>query len=471
MGKVYLVGAGCGAKELYTLKAIECLKKADCVVYDSLVDEDILNLCKSTCQMIFVGKRANHHTMPQDDINQLLVDLSKQYQTVVRLKGGDVYVFGRGGEEGELLYQNHIDFEVVPGVSSCTAGLAYAGIPITHRGLSGGFQVYTANLRQGEERHFDFTTMLDDYVTYVFLMGMSKLKMIVDGFLQAGKNPMTPVAIVSNASLPNQQCLTGTLENIVALFKEHHLPTPGIIVVGDVVKMRESLNFYERKPFFSKKCLVTTVGDDDYLSHALSQLGANVKVVKCGEIEYLEKDFQLEKGYLIFTSQHGVIGFMKNYMRLYHDVRSLYHMKIVCIGHKTNEKLLEYGLNADMIPSRADSDDLNKELEDYCGDGRIYVVQGENKPSILHYDEIICVYRNKELEIDETNDHYDYGFFTCASSVERFSLHNHSSIDTFVSIGKHTSHAIRKYYKECQIIETSKASKQEMIEVVLRGEE
>lgn len=471
MGKVYLVGAGCGALDLYTIKAIKCLKQADCVIYDSLVDEQILDICKDHCEKIYVGKRSHHHTMKQEDINQLLVDKAKQYHHVVRLKGGDVYVFGRGGEEGKELYKNHIDFEVVPGVSSATAGLAYAGIPITHRGLSGGFQVYTASLRQGSQREFDFSLMLDDYVTYIFLMGMSQLEMIIKGFLDAGKNPATPVAVLSQASLPTQQCITGMLSNIVELYQENPLPTPGIIVVGNVVKMREYLNFYERKPLFSKRILVTTVGEDHYLKEQLTDLGAYVDEVKCGSIQYLETDFTLEKGYLIFTSRHGVIGFMKNFLRLYHDVRKLSDMKMICIGRKTNEALNEYGLSSDMMPTVADSRCLNEELKSYLQDGKVYVVQGKNKSSIQYYDELICVYENKEVEIPATIQHYDYGFFTCASSVYRFSSGNQSIIDKFISIGAHTTHAIKTCYKKCDIIETSQANKQEMIEVVLRGDD
>lgn len=163
MGKVYLVGAGCGALDLYTVKAMKCIQKADCLIYDHLIDEEILEYCPNHCELIYVGKKAHHHTMKQEEINELLVEKSKQYRHVVRLKGGDVYVFGRGGEEAKLLYENNIDFEVVPGVSSAIAGLDYAGIPITHRGISGGFQVYTAQLRYQENRNFDYTKMLDDY--------------------------------------------------------------------------------------------------------------------------------------------------------------------------------------------------------------------------------------------------------------------------------------------------------------------
>ena len=286
MGKVYLVGAGCGDLDLYTVKAMNCIKNADCLVYDALIDDEILNSCKAGCEKIYVGKHAHNHALPQEEICLLLVEKSKQYGNVVRLKGGDVYVFGRGGEEGQVLCEHGVDFEVVPGVSSCMAGLAYAGIPITHRGLSGGFQVYTAQLKHNEQRQFDFSKMLDDYCTYVFLMGMSKLQMIVSGFLEAGKNPKTPIAIVSNATLPHQESMAGTLDTIIDLFNANPLPTPGIIVVGAVVQMREYLNFYENKPLFHKKILATTIGEDHELKHDLKALGANVSEVMVGKVTY-----------------------------------------------------------------------------------------------------------------------------------------------------------------------------------------
>ena len=466
MGKVYLVGAGCGALELYTIKAMACIKKADCLIYDALIDSRILNHCKESCEKIYVGKVASHHAMKQEEICELLVKKSYEYETVVRLKGGDVYVFGRGGEEGELLSRNHVDFEVVPGLSSVTAGLAYAGIPITHRGISGGFQVYTGSLKANVEREFDFSLMLDDYCTYVFLMSMSKLEKIVQGFLNAGKKPQTKVAVISKASLPNQKTLVSDLEKIVDDFNKNPLDNPGIIVVGNVVNMRQYLNFYENKPLFSKKLLVTSVGKDHFLSHELEDLGGYVKEVVCGEIEYLDADISDVKDHLIFTSVHGVRGFMQTYLKQRKDIRGLSQVNIICIGEKTNQELNKYYLNADYMPLKADSDDLNREFKDQLK-GDIYLVKGENKTNInIHHHEIV-VYRNKEAVIDDNKEQYDYGFFTCASSVRRFYKNNSSLINTFVSIGKHTTKAIKECYGDVRIIETSIASKEAMIKAVM----
>ena len=469
MAKVYLVGAGCGAIELYTLKAMKCIQEADCIIYDQLIDKQILDYCKSDCEKIYVGKIAHHHTMPQEKMNELLVEKAKQYHKVVRLKGGDVYVFGRGGEEAEFLYNEGIDFEVVPGISSSIGGLAYAGIPVTHRGLSGGFQVYTGALRKDEDRKFDFHTMLDDYTTYIFLMSMSKKEKIVQGFLEAGKDPKTCCAIVSQASLPSQKCVIGTLENIIEKFNENPVPMPGIIVVGNVIKKQEILNFYERKPLFGKKILVTTVGVDHYLKDEFIELGGNVKEIMTGNVTYLDAKIPQIKDNLIFTSKHGAIGFMKVFMKQYHDVRMLYGVRIIAIGKKTNEVLNSYGLNADYIPKVANSICLNQELKELIKDEEVYVVQGDTTSIELDHHKII-VYTNREIEIDDSNEDYDYALFTCASSVYRTLKNTHISANTFVSMGPLTTKAIQECYPDSYILEVERPVKKKMVEIVLKEE-
>ena len=465
MGKVALVGAGCGNLDLYTVRAIELISTCDCLVYDSLIDNEIIEKTKEDCERIFVGKRANHHALPQEEINQLLVNKSKEYALTVRLKGGDVYVFGRGGEEGEELFKNQVEFEVVPGVSSCTGGLAYAGIPITHRGVSGGFQVYTSQLRSNQEREFDFTMMLDDYCTYVFLMGIRKLEMIVNGFLEAGKHPKTPIAIVSNASLAKQRTLVSTLDCMVEDFNNHPLPMPGIIVVGNVVNMRQYLNFFETKPLFGENILVTVVGNDHMLTKALRQQGANVQEVQTGSIEYVDIELPSLEGTFVFTSKHGVIGFMKAYKKQYQDVRKLANVKIVAIGEKTNACLQEYGLCADMIPSDWNSDSLQQE----CALDDAVWFTADIAHAKINCKKKLIVYRNVECTIMEEIGHYDYALFTCASSVERFKKQNDSSISTFISIGKFTTKAVKACYGDVNIIETNVASKEAMLECLIGG--
>lgn len=469
MGKVYLVGAGCGALELYTVKAMTCIQNADCLIYDQLVDKQILHYCPAHCETIYVGKIAHHHTLSQEKINQLLVDKAKEYECVVRLKGGDVYVFGRGGEEGEYLYDHEIEFEVIPGISSAIGGLAYAGIPVTHRGLSGGFQVMTGVLKQGEEREFDFSSMLDDYITYIFLMSMAKKEKIVKGLLAAGKDPDTGCAIVSHASMPNQKCIVGTLKTILSLFELDPLPMPGIIVVGNSVKMHEKLNFFARKPLFGRRILVTTVGRDHYLKDALSALGAHVNEIMTGQVVYLEPDLPKIKDNLVFTSKHGVIGFMRAFMHQYHDLRKLNGVRIIAIGEKTNEILNQHGLNADYIASMQNGESLNNELNTLIHDEEVYVVQGD-VTSIQMDHQKIKVYTNQIAAIEDLSEQFDYGLYTCGSSVERIFRNTHVKIKTFISMGPATSKTIEKCYPESKIIELEKPDKGKMVECILKEE-
>lgn len=469
MAKIYLVGAGCGAIELYTLKAMKCIQEADCIIYDQLIDKQILDYCKENCEKIYVGKIAHHHTMPQEKMNELLVEKAKVYDKVVRLKGGDVYVFGRGGEEAEFLYHQGIDFEVVPGISSAIGGLAYAGIPVTHRGLSGGFQVYTGALRKDEDRQFDFHTMLDDYTTYIFLMSMSKKEKIVQGFIDAGKDPQTCCAIVSNASLPNQKCIIGTLETIIEKFNADPVPMPGIIVVGNVIKKQEILNFYERKPLFGKKILVTTVGIDHYLKDEFIELGANVKEIMTGNVTYLDVKIPEIKDNLVFTSKHGAIGFMRAFMKQYHDVRKLNNVRIIAIGKKTNDVLNHYGLNADYIPKVANGICLNNELKNLINNEEVFVVQGDTTSIEIEHHKII-VYTNKETVINDLNEDFDYALFTCASSVYRVLKNTHISANAFVSMGAMTTKAIQECYPDSYILEVEKPIKKKMIDMILREE-
>lgn len=246
MGKVYLVGAGPGSIDLLTRKAECLLRKADCIVYDRLIEDAILDLAMDDCEMIYVGKQAGNHTMKQDAICNLLVEKAKQYDCVVRLKGGDVYVFGRGGEEGIKLYENHIPFEVVPGVTSAIAGLAYAGIPITHRGMARGFHVVTAHDKDDKLANIDFDAMARTEDTCVFLMGLSKVGEIAEKLLEAGKNPNTPAAIISHATWISQQVIEGTLSTIDQKLTKHPLPSPAIFAVGNVISLRKELSFLEQ---------------------------------------------------------------------------------------------------------------------------------------------------------------------------------------------------------------------------------
>lgn len=244
MGKVYLTGAGPGDIELLTIKALKVIKRADVIVYDRLANPDILKEAKNGCEFVYVGKADSKHTLPQDEINELLYKLALKYDTVVRLKGGDPLVFGRGGEEALYLKQKGIKFEFIPGITSAIAVPEYAGIPVTHRGITVSFRVVTGHEAPYKKRSQipweNFKT--DD--TIIFLMGLHNLDKITKKLIEIGKPKDFPVAVISKGTTPQEKTVIGTLEDIWQKAKD--LPTPALIVVGEVVKLHEQLNWFER---------------------------------------------------------------------------------------------------------------------------------------------------------------------------------------------------------------------------------
>ena len=253
-GTVYLVGAGPGDIGLLTIKGLKCLKKADVVVYDFHLNAQVLNYINHDAEFIYAGKRGGHHTMTQDEINAVLVQKAKEGKRICRLKGGDPFVFGRGGEEAEALWKEGIEFEVVPGVSSAIAAPAYAGIPLTHRLFSSSFAVIPGyEDATKKESTIEWSKLATGVGTLVFLMGVKNVDLIAQKLIENGRSPDTPVAIVRWGTRPDQKTIVGTLKNIAALVKEKHIKPPAVMVVGDVVKLRESLKWYEKKPLFGQQ--------------------------------------------------------------------------------------------------------------------------------------------------------------------------------------------------------------------------
>lgn len=245
MGTVYLTGAGPGDIDLLTIKALRIIKKADVIVYDRLANPEILKEAKEGCEFIYVGKADSHHTLPQEEINEVLYRCALKYDVVVRLKGGDPLVFGRGGEEGIYLRERGIKFEFIPGITSAIAVPEYAGIPVTHRGVTVSFRVVTGH----ESKNKDHSQIpwenykTDD--TIVFLMGLHRLDKIAAKLIEIGKPKDYPVAVISKGTTPEEKTVIGTLETIWEKAKD--LPTPALIVVGEVVRLREQLNWFERE--------------------------------------------------------------------------------------------------------------------------------------------------------------------------------------------------------------------------------
>jgi len=245
MGKVYITGAGPGDPELLTVKAFKIIQNADVILYDRLINEEILNYRKKETILIYVGKEDGKHTIPQQEINQLLYDYALQYDVVVRLKGGDPFVFGRGGEECLFLAERGIEFEVIPGVTSAISVPAYAGIPVTHRGIASSFRVVTGHEAPDKENSsIDWESMKANE-TIVFLMGLHNIEKIMDKLIQIGKNPKTPVAVIHSGTTENQLVIVGEIDNISELAKD--VPTPALIVIGDVVKLRDKINWFDAK--------------------------------------------------------------------------------------------------------------------------------------------------------------------------------------------------------------------------------
>jgi len=245
MKRVYITGAGPGDIELLTIKALRVIKEADIIIYDRLINPDILKEVKSGCEFIYVGKEDGHHTLPQNEINEQIYQSSLSHNIVVRLKGGDPFVFGRGGEEAAYLKERGIKFEIIPGVSSAISVAAYAGIPVTHRGISTAFKVVTGHISAtNNSSHINWKDLKNDD-TIIFLMGLKNIKTICAKLIEFGKSKKYPIAVISNGCTPKQNVVVGTLENIST--KTSQLKSPAIIVVGEVVKLRETLKWFENE--------------------------------------------------------------------------------------------------------------------------------------------------------------------------------------------------------------------------------
>lgn len=478
-GKVYLVGGGPGDVGLLTLRGKQVLEEADCIIYDRLVSPELLAYAKDSCEKIYVGKESHNHTMQQEDMNLLLVEKAMEYEKVVRLKGGDVYVFGRGGEEALTLREYGISFEIVPGISSAIAGLAYGGIPITHRGLSTGFHVVTAHNRKDELADIDFSAMAKGRDTCVFLMGLGKLGEIAQNLIKAGMSPEMETAVISCAARPDQKVVVSDLAHIEDEVLNANLKSPAIIVVGRVVKLRQELNFFEEKPLFGKKYLLPKIGDKpSKLTAMLEEQGAAVTELKVGQIEILEQDITKEAmaqvNRLVFTSANGVNGFFQNLMKNGMDTRNLGTCKIAVIGRETEKHLKQYGIMPDFKPEIANSESLCNELS--------RILRQESRQQILWYPKVenddhaiaenlgkiikcveLPVYRNNPVEINTekliSGGKADGIIFTCASSAER-TIHAMRDLDMelermqMISIGKKCSDTLKKlgieHYQEAK---------------------
>ncbi|MDO4288960.1 MAG: hydroxymethylbilane synthase [Eubacterium sp.] len=443
-GTVYLTGGGCGDKGLITLKAAEKLKTCDALVYDALVNEEFLKWVKPDCEIIYVGKRAANHALPQDQINALLVRLGKEGKNVVRLKGGDPYVFGRGGEEGEALYDAGVPFEVIPGITSVIGGLAYAGIPITHRDCVSSFQVVTGHLKS-EESELDWPVLAQSKGTIVFLMGVKNLKKITQELMNNGMDKNRPAAVVHRASTPYQRVVEGTLETICDIAVKEKITAPSLIVVGDVVTKREKLRFFDTKPLFGKTVLVTRSREQSSkMTEKIAALGGNpieyptIKIVPIAEeVAALKEKFDAlgEYTHLIFTSTNGVDIFFEALEDAGKDTRALGGIHITAIGSATEALLLKKGIRADFVPKRYVGEELveglkpllsadSKILVPRSKNARIYVVEELGRLCAVDEFKIYETVREDNTDVDVAElleaGQVDYITFTSSTTAQFF---------------------------------------------------
>jgi uroporphyrinogen III methyltransferase / synthase len=444
MGQVILVGAGPGDPGLITVRGVEALSQADVVLYDFLASSELLRHAPAHAERIYVGKRAGAHAMRQQEINQLLVDLARQGKCVVRLKGGDPFLFGRGGEEGHAVAEAGIPFEVIPGVSSAIAAPAYAGIPVTHRGVASSLAIVTGHEDPAKaESSLDWDA-LSRMETLVVLMGVGNLPRIVERLLALGRETTTPAALIEWGTLGRQRTVAGTLADIVERVAEAGLVSPAIIVVGDVVRLREELNWFETRPLHGLRVLVTrTQQQANKLSRALRAQGA--EPVECPLIEIVPPndwgplDAAIRRisdyDWIILTSANAVEAFFERLWAAGLDARALAGCRLAVIGSATAGALGDRGLRADLLPDDYKAEALVEALTgltDVAGLSMLLPHSAIARPALAEQlrergaqiDEV-AAYTNRQPEglahaLREALREVDLVTFTSSSTVRHF---------------------------------------------------
>jgi uroporphyrinogen III methyltransferase / synthase len=361
-GICYLVGAGPGDPGLVTLRAKECIENADVIIYDALSNPELLGWAKAGCEKINVGKRAKNHALPQEETNALIVAKTKEGKSVVRLKGGDPMIFGRGGEEAAELAAAGVRFEIVPGISSTIGGPCYAGIPVTHRDHNTQLTIFTGH--EDPTKGFssiDFAQLAKAPGTKVFVMGVARLREITGEFVGNGADPETPIALTRWATTSAQKTIVGTLTNIADIAEKENFGSPAVAVIGTVVNERAKISWFEKRPLFGRRIVVTRTREQaGGLSKSLRDLGADVIELPTIRIEHPEDRLGFaelvthahEYDWLVFTSPNGVERFFTAFFATYEDARSLGNPRIAAIGTGTANKIREYRFAVDLIPEK-----------------------------------------------------------------------------------------------------------------------
>lgn len=388
-GKVWLAGAGPGDAGLLTLKTAELINKADVIVYDALISAEILSMLPEHTEKINVGKRSDHHLVPQEEINRILVRKAREGKKVVRLKGGDPFVFGRGGEELELLVKNRIPFEIVPGITSGIAVPAYAGIPVTHRDCTSSFHVITGHARRGKSLEIDYDALVRLNATLIFLMGVTALKEICTNLIKAGMDPDMPAAIIQRGTWKGQKTVVSSVEQLPEEAERKEIQAPAVIVVGKVCQYAEQFAWMGKRPLGGRQFVVTRPKEQaSELARRLRMLGAQVIELPSIRTEGIhDKDEKngirelllcmkqrMEQNpehaeWIVFTSAVGVREWFAELTDAGMDIRSFWKAKFAVIGKGTRKELRRHGIEADVMPERYEAKELGKLLATQVGKG------------------------------------------------------------------------------------------------------
>ena len=487
---VYITGAGPGDPDLLTLKAKEIIEKADVIAYDSLISKEILEFSifiNPKVKFVYVGKIGGEHekSITQGEINNLLLKLSKEYKIICRLKGGDPNVFGRGGEEAIFLRENNVHFEIIPGVSSITAVPAYAGIPLTHRGCTSSFTVLTAHEDPDSP---DCSINWNDFdakkSTLVLLMGVKNLPKIASKLISLGRSKDTPVAIIYWGTTSKQITITTKLGSAVEDIEKNKIKAPSVIVIGEVVNYREILNWFETKPLFGKKVLVTRAREQTF-SFASKLIKSGAKSISCPVFSYelVESEIYNKRiinnlstyDWIFFTSQNAVRFFFEVLRKNYYDSRALFKSQIAAVGYKTKLELEKYNIKADFVPKRFSFEDLINELsekENLQGKKILWPTQVEtiHESSLQHelpqrnittwsvYKPIFMNELSQEIinEIKEGIDIitvFSSNTVSCfAKLIEKHDLNKYLNKSLIATIGDETSKAAKQLFGKVDII-------------------
>ncbi len=499
-GKVWLAGAGPGDVELLTIKTMNLLEEADVIVYDSLISAEIMSQIPTDKECIYVGKRSGNHAVPQEGINQILLEQALAGKKVLRLKGGDPFVFGRGGEELELLVEHEIPFEIVPGVTSAVAVAAYAGIPITHRDYTSSFHVITGHARKGGVSRVDYEALVRTQGTLVFLMGISNMQDICKGLLDAGMRPDMPAAVLEKGTTSRQRTIVSDVEHLVECALKAEVQTPAIIVVGEVCKLEKDFAWAKKRTLNGKQFLITRPRQNSsQLAKKLRSCGAQVLEVPSITTKPIEQNEELKNAllakktkqyWLVFSSPIGVETFFEQLLRMDMDVRSIMQsseqLKIAAIGSVTAAQLRKFGFIADIVPDVFNAKNLGELLaKEALPDSEILIVRAKegSKELIPPLQEVglhvkdIATYETvyeKNVVLSEIikaafqNDEIDAVTFTSASTVKGF-VNTFEDLDfskiRAICIGNQTAAEALKYNMQVQI--SAKATMDSMVELIL----